>query len=84
MIFVEGVGFPEYGEVEEHDGKELARFSKDERYVIDVSERSVSERGGERGSYCHEYEREEDGASWEDGRGWTGLGSGIKQVKVAN
>ena len=23
-VFVEGVGFPEYGEVEEHDGKELA------------------------------------------------------------
>ena len=45
-VFIERVRFPEYREVEEHDGKELARFGKDERYIIDVSERSVSERRG--------------------------------------
>lgn len=37
-VFVEGVGFPEYGEVEKHDRKKLARFGKDECYIIDVSE----------------------------------------------
>ena len=46
-VFVERIGFPEYGKVEKHDGKQLARFGKDECYVIDVSERSVSERGCE-------------------------------------
>ena len=46
-IFVERVGFPEYGEVEKHDGEELARFGKDECYIVDVSERRVSERRGQ-------------------------------------
>ena len=46
-VFVERVGFPEYSEVEEHDGKKLARFGKDECYVIDVSERGVSKRRGQ-------------------------------------
>ena len=46
-VFVQRIGFPEYGEVEEHDGKELARFGKNKCYIIDVSERSVSERGGQ-------------------------------------
>ena len=57
-IFVERIGFSEYREVEEHDGKELARFGKYECYIIDVSERSVPKRGGQRGSYCHQYKRE--------------------------
>ena len=46
-VFVEGVGLPEYGEVEEHDGKELARFGEDECYIVNVSERGVSERRGQ-------------------------------------
>ena len=47
QVFVERVGFPEDGKVEEHDRKKLARFGKDKCYVIDVSEGSVSERGGQ-------------------------------------
>ena len=46
-VLVERVGFPEYREMEEHDGKEFARFGKDECDIIDVSERSVSERRGQ-------------------------------------
>lgn len=37
-IFVERVRFPEYREVEEHDGKELARFGKNKCYIIYVRE----------------------------------------------
>ena len=44
-VFIERVRFSENGEVEEHNGKKLARFGKNECYIIDVSERSVSERG---------------------------------------
>lgn len=46
--------------MEEHDGKKLARFGKDKRNVIDVSERCVSERGGQRRRYRHQYEGEKD------------------------
>ena len=37
-VFVKRVRFPEYGQVEEHDREELARFGKDKCYIIDVSE----------------------------------------------
>ena len=46
-IFVERVRLPENCEMEEHNGKKLARLGQNECYVIDVSERSVSERGGQ-------------------------------------
>lgn len=59
-VFVERVGFPEDGKVEEHDGKKLARFGKDKCDIIDVSERCVSERGGQRRRYRHQYEGQKD------------------------
>ena len=59
-VFIERVRFPEYGEVEEHNGKKLARLGKNECYIINVSERSVSERGGQRRSHCHQDERKQD------------------------
>ena len=46
-VFIKRVRFAEYSKVEEHDRKKLARFGKDESYVIDMSERSVSERRGQ-------------------------------------
>ena len=58
-VFIERIRFPEYGEVEEHNRKKLARFGKNKCDIIDVSERSVSERGGYGRSYCHQDEREQ-------------------------
>ena len=46
-VFIERVRFPEYGKMEEHNGKELARLGENERYIINVGKRSVSERGGQ-------------------------------------
>ena len=53
-VFVEGVGFSEDGEVEEHNGQELAGFGEDEGYIVDVVERSVAEGRGEGGDYGDE------------------------------
>ncbi|KAL9036366.1 MAG: hypothetical protein Q9214_006165, partial [Letrouitia sp. 1 TL-2023] len=41
-ILVQWVALPEYGEMEKHDGKELAGFCKDEGDVVDVGEGGVS------------------------------------------
>lgn len=82
-IFVERVGFPEDGEVQEHDGEELAGFGEDEGYVVDVGEGGVAEGGGEGGGYGDEDEGEEDCAGGEDGGWGGGGGGGEEEVNVA-
>lgn len=59
-IFVEGVGFAEDGQVEEHDGEELAGFGEDEGDVVDVSKGGVAEGRGEGGGDGDEQEGRED------------------------
>ena len=81
-VFVERVGFPEDGEVEEHDGEEFAGFGEDEGYVVDVGEGGVAKGGGEGGGYGDEEERREDGAGREDGG--SGVGGGEVEVDVAD
>lgn len=44
-VFVKRVAFAEDGQMQEHDGEKLAGFGEDEGYVVNVSERGISERG---------------------------------------
>ena len=44
-IFVQGEALAENGEVEEHDGEELAGFGEDEGNVVDMVEGGVAEGG---------------------------------------
>ena len=81
-VFVERVGFPKDGEVEEHDGEEFAGFGENEGYVVDVGEGGVAKGGGEGGGYGDEEERREYGAGREDGGG--GVGGGEMEVDVAD
>ena len=52
--------------MKEHYGEELAGFSEDEGYVVNVGEGGVAEWRGEGGSYGDEGERRKDGARGED------------------
>jgi len=82
-VFVEGVGFAEDREVQEHDGEKLAGFSEDESYVVDVGEGGVTEGGSEGGGYGDEDKGEEDGAGGKYG-GWRRGGwGGEEKVGVA-
>ena len=81
-VFIERVGFPEDGEVEEHDGEEFAGFGEDEGYIVDVGEGGVAERGGEGGGYGDEEEWWEDGAGREDGG--SRVGGGEVEVDVTD
>ena len=81
-VFVERVGFPEDGEVEEHDGEEFAGFGENEGYVVDVGEGGVAEWGGEGGGYGNQQYLGEDGAGREDG--WSRVGGGEVEVDVTD
>lgn len=81
-VFVERIGFPEDGEVEEHDREEFAGFGEDEGYVVDVGEGGVAKGGGERGGHGDEEEWREDGTDRENGGG--GVGRGEVEVDVAD
>lgn len=47
-VLVQRIPFPENGDVEEHDGEQLAALGEQERDVVDVREAGVAEGGGER------------------------------------
>lgn len=53
-VFVEGVAFAENGEVQEHDGEQLAGFGEDEGDVVYMRQTRVAEGGGEGGGDGHE------------------------------
>lgn len=67
-VLVQGVSLAENGQVEEHDGQELARFGEDEGEVIDVRETGISERRCERRRDADQEQGEDDFLGWE-GRG---------------
>lgn len=83
-VFVEGVALAEDGEVQEHDGEQLAAFGEDEGDVVDVGEGGVAEGGGEAGGDGDEEEGGDDGPRGEDG-GRTGAARtfAAQQVQVA-
>ncbi len=82
-VFVQWIGFSEYGQVKEHDGEEFARFGEDKGYVVDMREGGVAEGGGERGCDCHEDQGEENGARGEDGWNRLAVRGGDEEVDVA-
>ncbi len=82
-VFVQRVALAEDGQVQEHDGQELARFREDEGDVVDVREAGVAEGRGEGGGDGDEDQGAEDGARWEDGAGGGGAGGGAQEVDVA-
>lgn len=79
-VFVEGVAFTEYGQVEEHYGEELAGFGEDVSYIVYVGERSVAEGGSEGGGNGDEEEGEEDAGGGEDGGCMRGRAVGGEEV----
>lgn len=82
-IFVERVAFAEDGEVQEHDGQELARLREDEGDVVDVGEAGVAEGRGEGGGDGDEDQGAEDRAGGEDEAGGGGARRGAEEVDVA-
>ena len=82
-IFIERVGFAEDGELEEHDGEELARFGEEEGDVVDVGEGGVAERGGEGGGDGDEEEGREKGEGGDGRWGRLGAGRAGEEVDVA-
>lgn len=82
-VFVERVAFAENGQMEEHDGEELAGFGEDVGDVVDMGEGGVAEGRGKGGGDGDEKEGEDDAGGGEDG-GCAGRGAvGNKQVEVA-
>lgn len=82
-VFVEGVALAENGEVQKHDGEELAGFGEDVGDVVDVGEGGVAEGRGERGCYGNEEKGEDDPGGRKD-RGYAVGGAiGCEEIDVA-
>lgn len=78
-VLVEGVPLAEDGDVEEHDGEELAALGEEEGDVVDVGEGGVAKGAGEAAGDGDEGERREDAGRGDDGgRGLAARGRGEK------
>lgn len=69
QVLVQRVSLAEQGDVQRHDGQQLAALGEDVGDVVDVGERGVAEGGGEGVGEGHEAEREEDLPRGDQGRG---------------
>ena len=67
QVLVQRVALAEDGDVQEHDGQQLAALCEDEGDVVDVRERGVAEGRGERVGEGDEEERGQDGARGDQG-----------------
>lgn len=67
-VLVERVALAEDGQVQEHDGEQLAALGQDERHVVDVLEAGVAERRGETAGQRDERQGTEYARRGEDGR----------------
>lgn len=83
-VLVQRVAAAEDGDVQRHDGQELARLGQDEGDVVDVRQRGVAEGGREGRGQGHEEEGREDGAGGEDGRAGAAGGRAEEEVGVAD
>lgn len=69
QVLVERVALAEHGDVQEHDGEQLAALGEDVSDVVDVGEGGVAEGGGEGVGEGDEEERAQDLAVGDQGRG---------------
>lgn len=67
-VLVQGVPPAEDGDVQEHDGEELAALGEEEGDVVDVGERGVAERAGEAARGGHQGQGREDAGRRHDWR----------------
>ena len=82
-VLVERVALAEDGDVQEHDGQQLARLGEDEGDVVDVGERGVAEGGSEGRGEGHQEQRRDDGARGEDRGAADARGRAEEEVEVA-
>lgn len=68
QVLVQGVALAEDGDVQEHDGQQLARLGQQEGDVVDVGEAGVAEGAGERAGDGDEQQRRQDAARGDHGR----------------
>lgn len=67
-VLVKRVALAEDGDVEEHDGQQLAALCEQEGDVVDVGEGGVAEGGREGARQGDEQQRHQDARGWDDGR----------------
>lgn len=79
-ILVQGVALAEDGDVEEHDGEELAALGEQEGDVVDVGETGVAKGAGETARDGHEGQGTENAARGDDGRHGRALGGREEEV----
>lgn len=82
-VLVQRVALLEDGDVQEHDGQQLAALGEQEGDVVDVGERGVAEGGGEGARQRDEEQRHQDARRRDDGRHGRALGRAEPQIHGA-
>lgn len=83
-VLVQRVALAENGDVEEHDGQQLAALGQQEGDVVDVRETGVPKGAGQTAGDGDEGQRAKDAARWDDGRRGRALGSREEEVSRAD
>lgn len=83
-VLVDRVALPENGDVEEHDGQQLAALGQQERDVVNVRETGVAKGAGQAVCDGDEHEGPEDAARGENRRHGGAFGGRDQEVDEAN